>query len=367
MRGIRSADPAEKAVPYPSPDALTADADDLFATADSLFATRLWWRTVMSDAMPEGAEAGFVLCRTAGKATGLFPLLRTPGARWTSFTTPYTCRYTPLIAPNCDPVAVCAAFARQCRGNAVTRLDALPQEWPHLDALIAGAECAGLSVRRFGHFGNWHENVAGLGWSGYLASRPGALRETIRRRLRRADRMPEARFALIDGGDGLEPAIAAFEAVYAKSWKDSEPFPRFNAALMRTAAGLGILRLGIWWIGAQPVAAQFWIVEHGQATVLKLAHDDAFKAHSPGTVLTATMLRHLLERDGVAEIDFGRGDDPYKRVWAGERRQRIGLLLIDPRRPAGLLALLRHDMGRLRARLSRSAASAPPAGSGGSQ
>jgi CelD/BcsL family acetyltransferase involved in cellulose biosynthesis len=365
MRGTRSAESAGEALLYVSADAMPADAEDLFATANSLFATRLWWRTVMSNAMPDGAAAGFVLCRTNGRATGLFPLLRTSGARWTGFTTPYTCLYTPLIAPDSGPVAVCATFARHCRDNTVTRLDALPEEWPHLDALIAGADHAGLSVRRFAHFGNWHENVGGLGWSGYLASRPGALRETIRRRLRRAAALGDARFTLIDSPDGLEPAIAAFEAVYAKSWKDPEPFPRFNAALIRTAAGMGILRLGIWWIGDQPVATQFWIVEHGHATVLKLAHDDAFKAHSPGTVLTATMLRHLLDRDGVAEIDFGRGDDPYKRDWAAERRQRIGLLLIDPRRPAGLLALLRHDLGRLRARLSRSAVSALPAGSGG--
>ena len=60
--------------------------------------------------------------------------------------------------------------------------------------------------------------------------------------------------------------------------------------------------------------------------MLKLAHDEAFKAHSPGTVLTALMLRHLLDQEHVARIDFGRGDDAYKQGWAVERRQqRIGV------------------------------------------
>ena len=70
---------------------------------------------------------------------------------------------------------------------------------------------------------------------------------------------------------------------------------------------------------------------------------------SPGTVLTALMLRHLLDNEHVARIDFGRGDDAYKQGWAAERRQRVGVLLVDPWRPAGLMALLRHVSGRVAA------------------
>jgi CelD/BcsL family acetyltransferase involved in cellulose biosynthesis len=65
-------------------------------------------------------------------------------------------------------------------------------------------------------------------------------------------------------------------------------------------------------------------------------------------VLTALMLRHLLDNEHVARIDFGRGDDPYKQGWAAERRQRIGLLLVNPWRLAGLAALVRHRAGRIR-------------------
>ena len=63
------------------------------------------------------------------------------------------------------------------------------------------------------------------------------------------------------------------------------------------------------------------------------------------------MLRHLLDEEHVAEIDFGRGDDAYKQDWARERRQRIGLVLANPLRPAGLALALRHHLGRLRDRL----------------
>src|SRR6185312_14241217 len=82
--------------------------------------------------------------------------------------------------------AVFTAFARFCHRWAVTRLDALDAGWTGLLPLTRAARAAGLRVLPFDHFGNWHEDVAGLDWNGYLAARPGALRETVRRRLRRA-------------------------------------------------------------------------------------------------------------------------------------------------------------------------------------
>jgi CelD/BcsL family acetyltransferase involved in cellulose biosynthesis len=85
--------------------------------------------------------------------------------------------------------------------------------------------------------------------------------------------------------------------------------------------------------------------------VLKLAHDERDRAASPGSLLTEAMLRFLIEQEGIASFDFGRGDDAYKRLWAGERRQRLGLLVADWRHPRGLAALLRHQAGRMRAGL----------------
>jgi CelD/BcsL family acetyltransferase involved in cellulose biosynthesis len=146
----------------------------------------------------------------------------------------------------------------------------------------------------------------------------------------------------------MDRATGIYEDVYGRSWKEAEPFPSFNVALMRAMAGLGGLRLGVWSIDATPVAVQMWIVWEGEAIVLKLAHDEAFKAHSPGTVLTALMLRHLLEQETVRRIDFGRGDDSYKQGWVSERRQRVGFLLANPWHPRGVAALGRDAARRVR-------------------
>nr|WP_294504879.1 GNAT family N-acetyltransferase [uncultured Rhodopila sp.] len=333
---------------FASVDSLPADARRLLDHSESLFAGAAWWDAVLSAAMPAGAEACFVTVRGTGGIAALVPMLRQRG-QLTSLTTPYTCEYAPLLATgpgDAARVEAMAAFARFCRAGGVTRLDALAAEWDGLAPLLAGARLAGLRTLPFDHFGNWHEDVGGLDWSTYLLSRTGALRETIRRRLRRAEKLPGARFELLTRPADMERAADAFESVYRRSWKQPEPYPAFNVALIRAMAGIGALRLGVWSIGERPVAVQVWVVRAGRAMVLKLAHDEAFRAHSPGTVLTALMLRHLLDREHVAEIDFGRGDDPYKQDWAAHRRQRIGVLLVNPWRLSGMAALLRHAAGR---------------------
>lgn len=345
------------AEPFDCLDALPPESDALFAAgaARSFHLSRAWFRAVLDAAMPPAARPLFVLCRVGGRAMALLPLQRSV-ASLTALCPVYACLYQPLVAAGADAEAMRAAgqaLGRFCRAWPVLRLDAMDAAWPGLGPFLAGARAAGLVPLRFDHFGNWYEPVAGQSWSTYLAARPGALRETIRRRLRRAGSDPAVAIETFVGPEGLEQGIAAYEAVYARSWKEPEPFPAFNAVLMRAAASAGVLRLVVLRLQGHPVAAQYWIVSGGVASVLKLAHDEAAKAMSPGTVLTAVMVRRLLDEERVTELDFGRGDDPYKMLWAGRRRQRIGVILANPLRPAGLGVLLRHLLGRTRRGASR--------------
>jgi CelD/BcsL family acetyltransferase involved in cellulose biosynthesis len=347
MRGTCCADTAIET--FATVEALPIEALALL-NGGGLFDTVAWWKVVLAHAMPPGSEASFVVVRAHGLAVAVIPMLRA-GRRLCCFTTPYTCVYRPVVAPGLDEairVAAMTVFARFGRNSGVVRLDALPAEWEGLADLQAASRRAGLVPLRFDHFGNWSEDVTGLAWSDYLRCRAGALRETIRRRLRWAEKLTDARFDLFTSPEHMNAAASAFESVYARSWKGPEPYPEFNVALMRAMAEPGWLRLGVWSVGPVPVAVQLWVVRDGTAIVLKLAHDEAFKAHSPGTVLTALMLRHLLDNEHVARIDFGRGDDSYKQGWAAERRQRIGLLLANPWRLSGMAALLRHMAGRTR-------------------
>ncbi len=332
--------------------------DAVFAAGPGFQSSRAWFEATIEAALAPGQQAMFLLCRKRSRPVAMLPLLQGPGRRTRGLSTVYTCLFQPLLASGLEHPDIRragAALGIYCRRWPLVLLDALDPSWTDLPPLLAGIRDAGLVVRQFDHFGNWHQPVAECSWQSYLAARSGQLRETIRRKTNACLRNGQVRIDVVRCTDELGPAAAAYEEVYRRSWKAPEPAPGFTAALLPRAARAGVLRMGVMWVGAQPVAAQYWTVAGGTATVLKLAHDAAWRSLSPGTVLTAHMIHGLLD-EGVAELDFGRGDDEYKASWTGLRRPRIGLLLANPRHPKGAWALARHAMGivlrKTRARLN---------------
>ncbi|WP_084113022.1 GNAT family N-acetyltransferase [Belnapia moabensis] len=323
------------------------------AEGGEFFASRAWYDTLIGHALPTGAEPVLAMVGDAA----LLPLLR-EGGRLRALSGDYTLDWRPLVAPGLGYAGLREAgqaFGRLLRGGPPVLLNLLDPEAPDLSPMLAGMRRGGLLPLHYLSAGNWHEVLpAGAGWEGYLAARPPTLRNTIARKLARASRGTVLEMVRTPG-TALEAGIAAYEEVRARSWKPHEPFPDFDATLMRVTARLGLLRLGVLRDAAtdRPMAAQYWILDRGgrRATVLKLAHAEDSRAASPGTVLSALMIRGLIEGEGVWELDFGRGDDAYKAQWLSMRRQRIGLVLADPLHPAGLLALLRQLGGALRRRL----------------
>lgn len=143
----------------------------------------------------------------------------------------------------------------------------------------------------------------------WWASRPGALRNTVQRKAKKG----VVDIQLITAFD--PGSWAAYENIYAASWKPEEGHPALLRAFAESESAGGRLRMGIARIDGVPVAAQYWTVEDGTAFIHKLAHvEDSLKA-SPGTLLSAALFRHVIEVDGVKRIDFGTGNDGYKRDW----------------------------------------------------
>jgi hypothetical protein len=334
---------------YPSVDVLPPSALALFGS--DFFATASWYRTVVAHAMPPDTQPVFLVLSGPDGVAAVLPMA-VSGHAAMALTTPYTCSWQPLLASGltaADMAAVWRRFGAWCTRFATVRLDAMDQEMA--EAIAGGVRAGGVVPLPFDHFGNWFQPDTG-GWNEYLRARPGHVRELLRRRSKRLQR-DGAMFSVISGGHEVERGIAAFEYIYARSWKTPEPHPRFNPELMRVCAAEGSLRLGLLAQGETVLAVQLWVVVGQWGAVLKLAHDEAAKALSPGTVLTARMIEHLITVDGVTALDFGRGDDPYKQSWTGTRRQRVGLVLANPLRFAGLLSLGRHLGGQALRRIKR--------------
>ena len=337
------------------PDAALALFADAGRGIEAVYDSLDWYRLLIQAARPDKAAPLFGLGRIDGRPVLVLPAWRMADGSLVSLTSPYSCAHRILLAPGLTEAELAGlgrAIAAALRGEDGLRLEGLPQDWPPLAPLLQGLRRGLIAPLGFAHFGHWHESLGEGGWPAYLAARSGQLRETIRRRTARLSRDPAFHFEMVAGGAALEPGIAAFETVYAQSWKNAEPFADFNASFMRDAARRGQLRLAILRHGETPVAVQYWLLAGGVAQVLKLAQNAEFDRHSPGTVLTAWAIAQMIAGDAIAGVDFGRGDDGYKRLWVGQRDQRVGVLLANPRRVKGLVTILRHVAGSLRRRIS---------------
>jgi hypothetical protein len=261
---------------------------------------------------------------------------------------PYTCEYDWLGG---SPDAVRATAAAMARADKQTQSILLPGLDPKAEsfaATLAGLRDAGFTAKSYFAWGTWYEPVQGVDFQAYLSARPSVLQNTWRRK---SAALQKAHRIALETSSDVETFIRAYDDVYARSWKEPEPFVEFMPALLRVTAALGALRHGVLSADGKPIAAQFWIVWQGQAIIFKLAYDKDWNKFSPGTVLTMHMAKEVLEKDRVRELNFGRGDDDYKKLWMSERRERWGIEAVNPRSAAGFARALKISAARVRDRL----------------
>ena len=303
-----------------------------------------------------------------GRASLVLPLWRTrrPAGPFKiagveSLANYYTMRWQPMAVAGgraADPAAIdapmwrAAALALAGAGASVS-LSPLDAAAAWVARLAEALSAQGCTLRRTPAFGNWVAHVRGARFEQWFAQRPAALRNTWRRRGRQLARQAPLSFELhgapagegaalpLAGARSLDEAIAAFEAVYLKSWKQPEPHPAFVPALIRRAAARGALRLGLLNANSVPIAAQLWLRDGDASVIYKLAYDEDWKAFSPGLALSVEMFRHAIDVDRADLIDYGSGDDAYKRDWMDERRERIVLTAYPHRHPVGALLAAR--------------------------
>ncbi|MDN3645273.1 GNAT family N-acetyltransferase [Pontixanthobacter aestiaquae] len=266
-----------------------------------------------------------------GNAKVALPLMRTTD-RLEALTNWYNFTWRPLYSSDPKLLEAVAHGLRSQTHRIV--MSPIPEEDGSASTIEAAFRAAGWNVLREHCDHNHVLDVKGRSFADYWAQRPGRMRTTLKRKAKKVDVELLTRF---DAN-----AWAEYEAVYENSWKPEEGDPDLLRAFAEQEGAAGRVRLAIGRHEGIAVAAQFWTVEDGIAYIHKLAHLEEHKALSAGTTLSAALFEHVMDTDKVQLIDFGTGNDPYKRDWMEEDRPRYRIDCLDPRQPKAWPALAKR-------------------------
>jgi CelD/BcsL family acetyltransferase involved in cellulose biosynthesis len=345
---------------YEDFDSLPASSAALFqraAAGAGIFLSLPWFQTLVRYGLEHASLHVYALQSEAGDETrALLPLSRPapanrffPVRRLAAAANYYSPVFSPLVAGDTNPCDSLLALAKDIASGAercdIVSIFPMDRDSPLFASTLSAFLAAGMAIQPYHCFGNWYLQVNGRSYDAYAATLPPRLRNTLKRKGQQLGIANRLRMEIITGGDKLDEAIAAYETVYRASWKPPEAHPQFMPELIRTCAREGWLRLGIAWIDGEPAAAQVWMVGDGVASIYKLAYDQRFIRYSVGSLLTAHLMRHVIDLDRVTEVDFLSGDDPYKQDWMSHRRERWGIAAFNLRTLPGL-ALAAVHFGR---------------------
>ena len=270
------------------------------------------------------------LMRDGRKAVGL--------ASW------YTFAWGPVFTGGCDArrIEQLGAIGRALRGRVGhVVLEHVPA---HVVAQLGAAFSSPWLQVATPQVASWTADVRGQDFATYWAARPGRLRSTHKRKAKAG---VDVRVLTTFDAE----AWAAYEDIYARSWKPEEGSMPFLRDFAEAESAAGRLRFGIARHGGEAIAAQFWTVDHGVAYIHKLAHREASVALSPGTLLSHALFAHVIDVDRVDKIDFGTGDDAYKADWMTARAMLYRAELFDLASIDGFARAARAGAARVVARL----------------
>lgn len=292
-----------------------------------------WWQGLEAEC---GLRPLIAVARE-GDAMAVLPLRAGPGhfhalGNWYNFTV------RPVLTNGAAPLLAALASDLLRTAWRIT-LAPVPDEESSATLLEAAFATAGWKVLREQCDVNHILPVGGRSYADYLASRPGQLRTTLKRKGGKVETPIYQQFDAQSWQD--------YETVYRSSWKPSEGSPAFLRRFAEAEGAAGRLRLGIARHEGAPVAAQLWTVENGIAYIHKLAHTEESKPLSPGTTLSAALFAQVIDLDRVELVDFGTGDDGYKRDWMEAVRPRYRLDMFNPRAPRAWPHLAKAALRRL--------------------
>jgi CelD/BcsL family acetyltransferase involved in cellulose biosynthesis len=161
-----------------------------------------------------------------------------------------------------------------------------------------------------------------------LGERHPQFAQNLLRYRRRLERRYRTRFVPDSAADALDPALAALAGLHGMSRArqgESNSFARadyygFHRRLAPRLADQGRLYLARLECDGRIVAVLYGFVFAGVLYYYQSGFDTRLRADGVGKLLLARVLEDAVERLGVGEFDFLRGDEAYKRQWTEHAR-----------------------------------------------
>lgn len=318
--------------------------------AGSLFSAFDWLQAQQTAFMPEGHPHVVTIWRE-GRLAAAAPLWlrRAPVSKrlpWFKLDTlgymscNYTARFDLLAEDAAAGEALVEAIARTASGRCVD-LEMMPRT-ALSDMLCRKLVEQGHRVARVPRFESSTIDAA-QGFERYLAGRTKSFRKSLRRASRGLEAFG-ARYEIIDGADPR--ALARLHAISEKSWKHGigtgmaarEDHRRFSARMVSGSTGRIEAICGIISGPQCDIALLVCLLRDGVCYGMWTEFDEAYERFSPGRVITAWMIRDIMSRGIIREIDllrkthftgiFGEEDYVLNRI-TSHPRFGVGRLTLD--------------------------------------
>jgi hypothetical protein len=237
-------------------------------------------------------------------------------------------QHTPLRLTHLGPSAVAEQLADRLAERGWTRTQA------------AGGICP--YIRLTGHT-----------WDSYLATLGASHRANVRRRIRALEQKFEVRFQQVTTELERRVAMPALMDYHTRRFDahgtafGSKATRAFHDEVTRLALERGWLRLYVLRLNGDPAAVMYGFVYNDTFYFYQHGFDDRYQQHSIGLVLMGLTIRAAIG-EGAAEFDMLWGIEPYKFLWARDRRELRNIHLF----PASIGGSIHRHLFTARRRVS---------------
>ena len=177
--------------------------------------------------------------------------------------------------------------------------------------------------------------LAGHTWESYLATLGASHRANVRRRIRALEQKFDVRFERVTTDAERHEALARLVQYHGRRFDargtafNSEAARTFHDELTRRALDRGWLRMYVLRLSGMPAAVMYGFLYDQTFYFYQHGFDDQYQQYSVGLVLMALSVRTAID-EAAAEFDMLWGIEPYKFLWARDKRELRNIHLFPP-------------------------------------